>query len=121
MEWVETTGKTVEEAKEAALDQLGVHEDDAEFEVIESPRVGLFGRLRGEARVRARVRPTRPRAKAERRDRKRRRPDGPRRTDGSTDEAAAPAGRARSTGGQNGGGAEGQGGPPRRSRRGRGG
>src|SRR5437762_11488999 len=83
MEWVETTGKTVEEAKEAALDQLGVHEDDAEFEVIESPRVGLFGRLRGEARVRARVRPTRPRAKAERRDRKRRRPDGPRRTDGS--------------------------------------
>jgi spoIIIJ-associated protein len=74
MEWVETTGKTVDEAKEAALDQLGVHEDDAEVEVIEEPRVGLFGRMRGEARVRARVRPTRPRPKAERRDRKGRRP-----------------------------------------------
>ena len=57
MEWVETTGKTVEEAKDAALDQLGVDEQDAEFEVIEEPRTGLFGRTRGEARVRARVRP----------------------------------------------------------------
>ena len=34
MEWVETTGKTVEEAKERALSQLGVHPEDAEFEVI---------------------------------------------------------------------------------------
>lgn len=63
MEWVETTGKTVEEAKEAALDQLGVHESDAEFVVIGEPKVGLFGRMRGEARVRARVRPTAPRPK----------------------------------------------------------
>ncbi|MEY3388567.1 MAG: hypothetical protein RLZ74_173, partial [Actinomycetota bacterium] len=29
MEWVETTGDTIEEAKSAALDQLGVAEDDA--------------------------------------------------------------------------------------------
>ena len=78
MEWVETTGKTVEEAKEAALDQLGVHEDDAEFEVVEEPRTGLFGRTRGEARVRARVRPTRPRPKTERSSRRRRRPEGAR-------------------------------------------
>jgi spoIIIJ-associated protein len=70
MEWVETTGKTVEEAKDAALDQLGVDEQDAEFEVVEEPRTGLFGRTRGEARVRARVRPTQPRPKLERRDRK---------------------------------------------------
>lgn len=70
MEWVETTGKTVEEAKDAALDQLGVDEQDAEFEVVEEPRTGLFGRTRGEARVRARVRPTQPRPKVERRDRK---------------------------------------------------
>jgi len=70
MEWVETTGKTVEEAKDAALDQLGVDEQDAEFEVLEEPRAGLFGRTRGEARVRARVRPTQPRPKVERRDRK---------------------------------------------------
>ncbi|MEX2294088.1 MAG: RNA-binding cell elongation regulator Jag/EloR [Acidimicrobiales bacterium] len=70
MEWVETTGKTVDEAKDAALDQLGVDEQDAEFEVIDEPRTGLFGRTRGEARVRARVRPTKPRPKVERRDRK---------------------------------------------------
>src|SRR5215218_9666657 len=71
MEWVETTGRTVEEAKDAALDQLGVDEQDAEFEVLEEAKSGLFGRLRQEARVRARVRPTTPRAKAEGRGRKR--------------------------------------------------
>lgn len=74
MEWVETTGKTVEEAKDRALDQLGVDETDAEFEILEEPKVGLFGRLRSEARVRARVRPTKPRAKDERRDKRRRKP-----------------------------------------------
>ena len=66
MEWVETTGDTLEEAKNAALDQLGVAEDEAEFEILEEPRPGLFGRTRGEARVRARVRPTTPRGKQER-------------------------------------------------------
>jgi spoIIIJ-associated protein len=89
MEWVETTGKTVEEAKEAALDQLGVHEDDAEFEVVEEPRTGLFGRTRGEARVRARVRPTSPRPKAERGNRRRRRPETGRRTEQGGDERSA--------------------------------
>ena len=72
MEWVETTGRTIEEAKDAALDQLGVDEQDAEFEILEEPKGGLFGRLRSEARVRARVRPTRPRPKEDRRDRRRR-------------------------------------------------
>jgi spoIIIJ-associated protein len=72
MEWVETTARTVEEAKDLALDQLGVDETDAEFEIVEEPRPGLFGRMRGEARVRARVRPTRPRPKVERRDRRKR-------------------------------------------------
>jgi spoIIIJ-associated protein len=76
MEWVEMTGKTVEEAKDAALDELGVDEVDAEFEVLEEPRQGLFGRQRGEARVRARVRPTSPRPKTDRRDRRRRTKDG---------------------------------------------
>ncbi len=71
MEWVEVTGKTVEEAKEAALDQLGVDEEDAEFEVVEEPKAGLFGRLRSEARVRARVMPSVPRPKLDRRDRRR--------------------------------------------------
>jgi spoIIIJ-associated protein len=78
MEWVEVTARTVEEAKNLALDQLGVDTDDAEFEVVEEPRPGLFGRTRGQARVRARIRPTRPRPKAERRDR--RRPGGRKRS-----------------------------------------
>ena len=72
MEWVETTGKTVAEALDAALDQLGVDEPEAEYEVLEEAQRGLFGRLRSEARVRARVRPVSPRPKAERRDRRRR-------------------------------------------------
>jgi spoIIIJ-associated protein len=71
MEWVETTGKTVEEAKERALDRLGVHHEDAEFDILEEPKAGLFGRVRGEARVRARVRPAQVRQKVDRRDRKR--------------------------------------------------
>ena len=71
MEWVETTGKTIADAKEKALDQLGVLEEDAEFDVLEEPKQGLFGRVRGEARVRARVRPTQARQKVDRRDRKR--------------------------------------------------
>src|SRR5437899_12813301 len=72
MEWVETTGRTVEEAREAAVDRLGVGEDDAEFELLAGPKSGLFGRIRTEARVRARVAPTRPRPKDDRRDRRRR-------------------------------------------------
>ena len=72
MEWVLTSGKTIEEAREKALDQLGVAEDEAEFEVLEEPKPGLFGRVRGEARLRARVRPSQPRPKVERRERRRR-------------------------------------------------
>lgn len=71
MRSVETTGKTIEDAKREALDQLGVAEDDAEFEVLDEPSAGLFGRVRGEARVRAWVRPTTPRGKTERNDRRR--------------------------------------------------
>lgn len=77
MEWVEISAKTVEEAKELALDRLGVDERDAEFDIMEEPRTGIFGRSKGDARVRARVKPAVPRAKAERRDRKRERPDRP--------------------------------------------
>lgn len=69
MEWVEVTAKTVEEAKHQALDQLGVAVDDAEFDVLQQPSKGLFGLLRGEARVRARVRPTAVRPKRDRRER----------------------------------------------------
>jgi spoIIIJ-associated protein len=67
MEWVETTARTIEEAKELALDQLGVVADDADFEILATPKPGLFGRIRGEARVRARVRPAPVRPKQDRR------------------------------------------------------
>jgi spoIIIJ-associated protein len=63
VEWVETTGRSVDEAKDQALDQLGVAEDEAEFEVVEEAKGGLFGRVRREARVRARVRPVEVRPK----------------------------------------------------------
>lgn len=67
MEWVESTGSTIEEAKDRALDRLGVHADDAEFEVLGDVKTGLFGRIKEEARVRARVAPATPRAKDDRR------------------------------------------------------
>lgn len=78
MEWVEVTGKTVEEATELALDQLGVAVGDAEVIVVTEPKSGLFGRVRVEARVRARVRPVgaRPRRERSRGDRDRNRGGG---------------------------------------------
>jgi spoIIIJ-associated protein len=71
VEWVVTTGRTIAEAMESALDKLGVDERDAEIEVVQEPQKGLFGRLRAEAQVRARVRPTTPRPKVDRRERRR--------------------------------------------------
>jgi spoIIIJ-associated protein len=76
VEWVEVTGRTVEEAKEAALDQLGVAESDAELVILAEPKSGLFGRMRGEARVRARVQPSGPKPKRTRRTRGRTRSPG---------------------------------------------
>lgn len=60
MDWVEMTGKTIEEAVEAALVELRVSEEDADIVVLSEAKPGLFGRVRSEARVRARVRPSRP-------------------------------------------------------------
>src|SRR4051812_22593588 len=58
MEWVETTGATVAAALDAALDQLGVHDDEVEYQVLQEPKAGLFGRLGGNpARIRARGKP----------------------------------------------------------------
>ncbi|MFZ4811819.1 MAG: RNA-binding cell elongation regulator Jag/EloR [Ilumatobacteraceae bacterium] len=93
---METTGRTVDEAKNQALDQLGVAEDDAEIVVLEEPKPGLFGRVRGEARVRVRVRPTQARPKAERRDRKKKSDQGAPADTGAvstidTDDIEAPA------------------------------
>ena len=58
MEWVETTGRSVEEALDAALDELGVHEEDVEFEVLAKAKAGFLGRFGGtEARIRTRLKP----------------------------------------------------------------
>ena len=67
MEWIELTGKTIEEARDQALDKLGVHESEAEIEVLEHPSVSMFGRVKSMARIRARVAPVAAPAKEERR------------------------------------------------------
>ncbi len=102
MEWVETTGKTVEEAKELALDQLGVDANEAECELIEEPKSGLFGRTRGLARVRARVVPLTPPPKTERRRRGKKTSDGGNGSGGNGSRGtadAAPAASAETTAG----------------------
>ena len=105
MEWVEVTAKTIEEAKDEALDQLGVDESEAEFDLLEEPKAGLFGRLRSEARVRARVAPTAVRPKVERGGSRRRgRKDRTDEAAGSVGAAAgSPSGSARSGDGGDGG------------------
>lgn len=107
MEWVETTGRTVADALDAALDTLGVDEDEVEYEVLEEGRAGFLGRR--EARIRARVRPISREKPNERRRKTRRGREG-----GSSDRPAkAPVAVA-------GGGRSGSGGGQRsRSRRGR--
>lgn len=87
MDWVETTGKSIDEATDRALAHLGVHRDDAEVEILEEPKAGLFGRVRGEARVRARVRPSGPRPKRSRRSGGRE--ERPRNTNGRSDKPRA--------------------------------
>jgi spoIIIJ-associated protein len=106
VEWVVTTGRTVSEAVESALDKLGVDEQDAEIEVVQEPQKGLFGRLRAEAQVRARVRPTMPRPKVDRRDRRRAERRG---RDGDRNRA-----KARSAGRSDGSDGNGRGRGPRR-------
>jgi len=85
MEWVQTTGRTVDAALEAALDELGVHREDVEFEVIDEPKSGLFGRFGGsEARIRVRLKPIsrekpQDRRRGKSKDRGRRNENGPKR------------------------------------------
>ncbi len=117
MEWVEVTAKTIDEAKDEALDRLGVDESEAEFEVLEEPKAGLFGRLRSEARVRARVAPTAVRPKLERGNRRRGRKDRsedegpmPAATMPAADSGPAPVAGGRAGGGGGGGGRSANGG-----------
>ena len=69
MEWIETTGSTVDEAKDRALDRLGIAEDDMQFEIIEEGSNSFFRLKRKEARLRARVKPLNTRPKFDRRPR----------------------------------------------------
>ncbi len=98
MEWLEITATTVENAKERALVHLGVDEADAEFKVLSEGRVGLFGRIKEEARVRARVVPTPVRPKDGRnRGNRNRRPGSSRRSESSRPPSeAAPSSASRS-------------------------
>ena len=66
MEWVETTAPTVEDASNRALDLLGVDTSDAEIEVLDEGKTGFFGRVKTEARVRARIKPKAAPAKDDR-------------------------------------------------------
>ena len=71
MEWIETTGATVDDAKERALDRLGVAEDELEYEILAEASRSMLGLKKTDARLRARVRPREPRQRVERRDRDR--------------------------------------------------
>jgi spoIIIJ-associated protein len=84
MEWVETTGRTIAEALDAALDELGVDEEDVEYEVLEEPKSGFLGRLgSSEGRIRARVKPISREKPGERQRRNRRGSSRPRGGGGS--------------------------------------
>ena len=55
---VEKTAKTMEEALESALEELGVSEDRVTVEILEEPSKGLFGFIGGKpARILVNVRP----------------------------------------------------------------
>ena len=47
------TAASVEEAKELAAREFGVSEEKISFNVIEEPKKGLFGKIKGEAKVEA--------------------------------------------------------------------
>ena len=55
---MEFTAKTIEEAKELALKELGLSEDQVDIEIIEQPTKGLFGKLKGKAVISVTKKPT---------------------------------------------------------------
>ena len=85
MQWVETRGSSIDVAVDRALDELGVDRSEAEIEILEDVKTGLFGRVKSEARVRVRVVPRAQRPKLERRDRKKKTP-----RDGKSRDSSAP-------------------------------
>ena len=106
MEWVETTGRTIAEALDAALDELGVDEEDVEYEVLEEPKSGFLGRLgSSEGRIRARVKPISREKPGERQRRKGRGSSRPRGGGGS---GSGGNGSARQGASENGGSSSGR-------------
>ena len=71
MDWITTSGSSLHEAKSNALDQLGIVADEAEFDVVNDVEKNFFGRVKTEARVRARVKPRQIPEKDERNNRRR--------------------------------------------------
>lgn len=61
MKEIEVNGKTIDEAKQIALDQLGVSEDSVEIIVLKKGRTGVLGVGAEDARIKVRVldKPTR--------------------------------------------------------------
>jgi spoIIIJ-associated protein len=83
MDWIEVTARSVDDAKELALDRLGVVEDELEYEILDEPKGGLFGLGRADARIRARVKPLSRDKPTDRRRRGKARSDRPSGSGGS--------------------------------------
>ena len=91
VDWIEVSARTLDDARELALDRLGVVADELEYEVIDEPKGGLFGFGRTEARIRARVKPLsreKPTDRRRRRSSERRPSGGSKRSDPAADAAA---------------------------------
>lgn len=52
------TGKTIDEAKQQAVNEFGVELGRIEFEILEEPKKSFFGKLKGEAKISASYEPT---------------------------------------------------------------
>ena len=62
MEFKEFTGKTVDDAIQAGLQELGITKDDAEIRVLEEGKKKLFGSVKARVEM-ARKAETEPKAK----------------------------------------------------------
>src|SRR5450631_2452854 len=115
MDWIEVTARTVDDAKELALDRLGGVGDELKYEIVDEPRRGLFGIARGDARIRARVKPLSREKPSDRKRRRRPNERSPRGGSGGGSEGQAGGGGPK--GGGPGGGRRGGGGGSARSAR----
>ncbi len=59
------SAKSIEEAKAMAVEKFGVDESEITFIILEEPKKGLFGKIKGEARVQAEYIPPTPPSKSQ--------------------------------------------------------